>query len=155
MKPYTQLPGFTLVELMIVIAIIGILAAVGYPSYVSNIVDGRRSDAMGTLASFANAMERRYAGGANTYLGAATTGADTGAPDASVFASEAPLSGADKYYNLTIAAATATTYTLRATPKGGQASDGYLELLSTGQKQWDRDNNGSISGTENCWDESC
>lgn len=140
--------GFTLIELMIVVAIVGILAAVAYPSYQEQVKSSRRSDATGALTNFANAMER-YATVNSTYLGAAAGGADTGAP--TVFATEAPLDGSTKYYDLTINAATATTFTLRATPKGAQAGDGYMELLSTGQRRWDTDNSGSIGASETDW----
>ncbi len=52
--------GFTLIELMIVVAIIAIIAAVAYPAYTQHIIKARRSDAEGALLNFANAMERYY-----------------------------------------------------------------------------------------------
>jgi type IV pilus assembly protein PilE len=142
--------GFTLIELMIVVVIIGIIASVAYPSYQDSIKQSRRNDAQGVLTSFAAAMERRYTI-QNTFTGAAAGGADTGAPAATVFPSEAPLDGSSKYYDLTIQAATATTFTLRAAPKGAQAGDGYLELLSSGLKRWDVNGAGTV---KNCWRES-
>ncbi len=140
--------GFTLIELMIVVVIIGILAAVVYPSYQDNIKQTRRNDAQGVLTSFAAAMERRYTI-ENTFTGAAAGGANTGAP--TIFPTQSPLEGSTKYYNLTIQAATATTFTLRATPIGSQAGDGYLELLSSGLKRWDVNGAGTV---KNCWRES-
>jgi len=91
----------------------------------------------------------------NTFTGAADGGADTGSPAATLFPSEAPLDGSTKFYDLTIEAATATSFTLRATPKNAQAGTGYLELLSTGAKRWDRNVvNNTIDTTtlENTWD---
>jgi type IV pilus assembly protein PilE len=69
-------------------------------------------------------------GGANS-CGAAGTN-DTGSP--TIFSTVIPISGGTTAYNLTINAITATTYTLRATPTGTQAGDGYLNLTNDGIK---------------------
>jgi len=146
--------GFSLIELMVTVAAVGILASVAIPAYQSSVAKGRRSDAEGALMGFANAMERHFSTN-SSYLGAATAGADTGSP--SVFSTQAPVDGANKSYNLTISAAAATTYTLRATPIAGgpQATDGMLELDSTGARRWDRSNNSAFGSDENCWEKSC
>jgi len=148
MKKRKHQIGVTLIELMIVIAIIGIIAAIAYPSYQEQVKGARRVDATSALTGLANAMERHYTAN-NSYTGAGAAGGDTGSP--SIYADEAPLDGNVKFYDLSIQSATATTYTLRATPKGGQVGDGYLELLSTGQRRWDTDNSGGITTTENDW----
>ena len=152
----TDSDGFTLIELMITVAIVAILAAIAYPSYQSQVSSSRRSDAQGTLTSFALAMERFYTAN-NTYLGAAGTKAvpaNSGAPW--IFSTEAPLDGATKYYDLTIkAGATQNSYTLVATPKGAQTDDGVIELDSTGVKRWDRNDNGTFAADEACWSKSC
>ncbi|WP_081849594.1 type IV pilin protein [Marinobacter nitratireducens] len=140
--------GFTLIELMIVVVIIGVIAAFAYPSYVEYGERTRRSDAQGALLEFAAAMERHYAT-ANSYEGAATGGGDTGSPG--IFPDEAPLEGNNKFYDLTITAASGTGYTLRATPKGVQAGNGILELDSTGARRWDEDNSGGFGTGENDW----
>lgn len=142
--------GFTFVELMIVVVIVGLIAAFAYPSYNDYVERTRRSDAQGALMEFAAAMERYYASN-NSYLGAATGGGNTGAPG--IFPDEAPLEGDNKFYDLTIAAATGTAFTLRATPKGIQANDGILELDSTGAKRWDSNNDGAFGAGENDWEE--
>ncbi|WP_431474728.1 type IV pilin protein [Marinobacter sp. KM021] len=133
--------GFTLIELMIVVAIVGILAAIAYPSYQSSVEKSRRSDAQAALTAFSAAMERHYTDNGNSYLGAAASGADTGAPD--IFPTQAPLDGSTKFYDLTIGAATRNTYTLVATPKGAQAGDGALRLFSNGVREWNKDGAGS------------
>ena len=133
--------GFTLIELMIVVAIVGILAAIAYPSYQSSVEKSRRSDAQAALTAFSAAMERHYTDNGSSYLGAAASGADTGAPD--IFPTQAPLDGSTKFYDLTIGAATRNTYTLVATPKGAQAGDGALRLFSNGVREWNKDGAGS------------
>ena len=140
--------GFSLIELMIVVAIVAILAAVAVPSYQRYILKTNRSDAMAVLQGFAQAMERHYAQN-NSYLGAASGGDDDGIP--AIYSAQAPIDGAVKY-NLTIEpGTTATQYTLRATPTGAQAADGYLEITNTGLRRWDKDNSDSIEASENTW----
>ncbi|GAB5413059.1 MAG: type IV pilin protein [Congregibacter sp.] len=143
--------GFTLIELMIVLVILGVLISIGLPSYQSSIVRSGRGDAQSTLLGFAQAMERHFNQN-YTYEGAANGGNDIGAPDATVFPSQAPLDG-DAFYNLTITAADDTGFTIRATPVAGgrQDGDGFLQLDSLGRKGWDRDNDGTIAAAEFTW----
>lgn len=145
--------AFTLVELMVTVAIAGILAAIAIPSYQGSVMKSRRADAQGALAGLANAMERHFTQ-ANTYCdsggadGANSCGAagtnDTGSP--SIYPAQSPASGSAAY-NLTISAVTATTYTLSATPTGAQANDkcGTLTLTHTGVKDV------SSASVEECW----
>lgn len=128
--------AFTLVELLIVIAIIGILASIAIPSYQKSVSKSRRADAKGALLGFANAMERHFTEN-NTYEGAGGTSGtpeDTGAPR--IYSAQSPVDGATAYYNLTINAADDTTFTLHAAPTGIQANDdcGTLTLAHTGAK---------------------
>lgn len=146
--PDSHQRGFTLIELLIVVAIIGVITAFAYPSYMDYVERTRRVDAQGALLEFSAAMERHYAT-ANSYLGAASGGSDTGSPG--IFPDEAPLEGNDKYYDLTINAATGSSYTLRATPKGVQVGNGILELDSTGARRWDESGDGSFGTGENDW----
>lgn len=128
--------AFTLIELMITVAIIGILAGIAYPSYIDSVQKSRRSDATGALMGFANAMERRFTE-TNSYTGAAgttATPADTGAPR--IYPTQSPIDGGTKFYNLTINAASTTTYTLYAAPINAQSNDkcGTLTLDQTGTR---------------------
>lgn len=142
----TRCRGFTLLELMIVVAIIGIIASIAYPSYTSHMADARRADAQGALTSFANAMERYYT----------DEGSYSGSTAAEVYKTQVPVDGGTAYYSLSIQAQTSSSYTLRATPVGVQAGDGMLELDSTGARRWDRNDNGVSTDTgENCWSKSC
>lgn len=128
-----NLRGFSLLELMITLVIIGIVASVAYPSYLEQMSKTRRSDCSGALVSLGSAMERHYTLN-STYLGAAASGGNTGAP--AIFNTSCPVDGGVATYNLTIQAATASTYTVRAAPTGAQTGDkcGNLTLTSTGLK---------------------
>ncbi|HEV2040146.1 MAG TPA: type IV pilin protein [Casimicrobiaceae bacterium] len=103
--------GFTLLEVMIVCAIVSILAAIAYPSYQSSVQKSRRSEATGALLGVASQMER-WSTEKSTYAGATlgTTG---------VYANHTENS----YYDLSLTNLTATTYTIRAAPAGAQAGD--------------------------------
>lgn len=134
--------GFTLIELMIVLAIIAILVSVAYPSYQEQVREARRADAKATLVELAQFMERNFTE-ANRYdqdaAGAATTLPFT----------QAPKDGNTKYYDLALSNLSATGFTLTATPKGAQTSDTKCKTFSltqTGAKAY------TGSGTvADCW----
>ena len=144
--------GFTLVEVLIVVSIVAILAAIAVPSYQNSVAKGRRTDAMAALQGLAQAMERHYmtTGG---YTAAATGSADTGAP--TIFSTKSPIDGSQTFYNLTISIGTATAYTLTADPTNGQEGDGNITLTHTGARAWDKDDDGAYAATEDCWETSC
>ena len=150
----TNRHGFTLIEVLITLSIVGIMASIAYPSYRESIIKGRRADAQGALASFANAMSQWYVENNSSYLGAAGTvdaPEDTGTPH--IFAANAPITGETPIYTLSIENATDSTFTLRATPTGVQSGDGFLEINELGEKFWDKNDNGIIDDGlgENGW----
>lgn len=151
-----QQRGFTLIELMIVVAIVAILAAVAWPSYQNQIRSTNRADAQGALLGLAQAMERHFTQN-GTYNGAGADGADgtEGAPV--IFPTQSPLDGSNKSYNLTIqVGAGGDTYELFASPIGSQAVDGQLRLSSSGEKAWDRGNDGAYADPGDlCWNKTC
>ncbi|MEO7116887.1 MAG: type IV pilin protein [Caldimonas sp.] len=109
--------GFTLVELMIVVAIVGLLSAVALPSYQSSVRKARRADARSALATTAQLMERFATEHGATGYGTATI-SDAGGP--TVVAKATTENG---YYLLSFSNLTATAFTLRAVPQGAQARD--------------------------------
>ena len=121
MTSFTCNKGMTLIELMIVVAVVGILAAVAYPSYQEHIRKARRADAQTALMELAQFMERYYTSN-GTYVGAALP------------FTEAPKDGGAKFYDLEFSAGpAASTYTLRASPKSADACEN-LTLTHTGAK---------------------
>lgn len=123
--------GFTLIELMIVVAIIGILAAIAYPSYQQYVLRANRAEAQAILSETAQLMERRF-----TTCGTYATNA-TCATAASPTSAVQPVgaTGSGIRYNIDFSVGpTATAFTLRAAPVGGQSGDtcGTLTLSNTG-----------------------
>lgn len=102
--------GFTLIELMIVVAVIGILAAIAAPNYQCYVERSQRSSAVAVLMESSQFMERFFT--SNNGYALDSAGVPVALP-ASL--SISPREGVARY-NITIAAATATTFTLNATP---------------------------------------
>jgi len=128
--------GFTLIELMIAVAIIAILASIALPAYQEQIRKSRRAQAKADLVEYAQLAERYFTVN-NTYVGFTLP------------TSQSPReAGATARYNLPAPTTTATTFTLTANATGAQASDrcGDLSITNTGQKG----ETGSAS-LEECW----
>ena len=119
--------GFTLIELMIVVAIIGILASIAYPAYQDYVARAKRGDAKVELLSLQLAQEKYRANnityGTLAQLGVVAAGVTT-------------MLAAEGDYNLTVSNITAATYMLTATRTGSQASDkcGNFSINQAGTK---------------------
>lgn len=126
--------GFTLIELMIAVAIVGILAALAYPSYQDSVRKTHRAEAQGDLMELASFMERYFTEN-NSYT-------DGGVGPALPF-TQSPRTGT-QFYILEFSARNATTYTLRARPQGNQTADtcGAMTLTNTGA---------TAAATAGCW----
>ena len=150
----TNQQGFSLIELLISIAILGVLTMMSYPSYLDYVNQGKRQKAMADIMALASSMET-YKAQHYSYKGAAQAGADTGKPSIFNAWSPADQPEANKEYDLTIHALTdgGRGYELRATPVSGSSmsGDGMLFYGSTGVKAWDSNNNGSFATSEYCW----
>lgn len=113
--------GFTLIELMITVALVGILAAIALPNFLESIRKGRRSDAVAALQQVQQAQERYRANNPayTTDLGRLGVGATS----------------PDRHYTIAVSGASATGYVATATVAAGspQASDSRCAVLRLSQ----------------------
>ncbi|MDE2369682.1 MAG: type IV pilin protein [Burkholderiales bacterium] len=137
--------GFTLIELMVAVAVIGVLGAVAYPSYLGQIAKSRRSDAKSALLATAQSLERYYSE-RSTYAGA-TLGA--GCPgNAAAPSCVAPAASGNGFYTIAITAQSAAGFTIQATPTGTQAGD------ACGSYTYDQTGTKGVTGAlaaASCW----
>jgi len=136
MKFRKTVAGFSLIELMIALAVISILASIAYPNYMEYLQRARRAECASVLLGQANAMERRFS----------TTNSYVGALPGPV---QCPADGGPSSYVLGFAEGypTALTFVIQAVPAGAQTGDrcGTLSIDNTGLKE------ASGMTTRQCW----
>lgn len=122
--------GFTLIELMIVVAIVGILASIAYPSYTAYVLRAKRGDAKAGLLS-AQLAQEKWRANHTTYGSITDIGVSNTSPDG--------------YYAIAVFDNTASAYTATATPNH---ADSYCTKLLI-----DQDGNKTATGSDssNCW----
>ncbi len=142
-----RLKGFTLIELMIVVAVIGILAAVALPSYRQYIIRAARIEAQTELLELASLQEKIFLN-SNTYtcsVRGGYNGTSAGACDGSTVGGLGRTTGTTKDGKYTFAlvdaagvamAAAAQTFVLQATPTAGgtQVGDGVMSITESGRR---------------------
>ncbi|HXN10152.1 MAG TPA: type IV pilin protein [Steroidobacteraceae bacterium] len=135
--------GFTLVELMVTVAIVGILASIAWPSYQQSVMHGRRTDAIQSITYYRQALERCYSQNF-TYVNAAATPCPA--------ATGAAVASTNGYYTISFPLLNATQYTIQANPLGTQANDLQCQVMTVNQSgQTAAANGGGVNTTIACW----
>ncbi len=132
--------GFSLIELMIALAIVGILAAVAYPAYTEQVKRGQHSEALGILTAIAAELEA-YAASRGDYSGA-TIGA--------LYDPVGKHAVTDIYHFQLNPPSPAASYSIEAVPKvgGPLAAEGSIILYWDGRKGWDSDDDGTYEAID-------
>ncbi len=127
--------GFTLIELMIVVAIVGVLARIAYPSYQDSMIKSRRADAKSALLELSVFMERYYTTKGCYNIPDATTLACVAGNAAPALPFTTTPKSSTANYDLTVAA-TPSTFILTATPRSTvpDSKCGTLTLDNTNTK---------------------
>lgn len=149
--------GFTLIELMIAVAIIGILAAIAYPAYQEYVKKTKRVEAQAELVDIASKLQR-YKVANFTYLQPLVAPATVGLPITLANIGETvPLTiprQRQALYTITLTGVGANTWTLTATPINNttQQLDGVLSMNHRGEKCWTKGSTTCVLSATSNWD---
>lgn len=122
MNKQTKSYGFTLIELMITVAIVGILAAVAYPSYTDLVLRSNRSEAQRQLLHYANLQEQVFVDSRSYSTDMKGLGKST-----------VTIKTDSENYIISVSAQTATTFTLKAEAQSNQTNDSGCTTLTVDQ----------------------
>lgn len=134
-KPFRRNAGFTLIELMITVAVVAILAAIAYPSYQESVAKGRRAQAKTALSQAQQWLERHYS--ENYRYDQTAAGVAIADTFSAQFGTAPPAGEGSAVYTIGLATANSgRTYTLTASRAGSMASDkcGDFRVTNTGRK---------------------
>lgn len=143
-----RMNGFSLIELLVAVVIVGILAAIAMPSYRNYVIRGSRAAAQTELLELASLQEKIYLN-SNAYTASVTAAYNgTTAGGLGRTSGQTP----DGKYTLVLSGV-GQTYTLTATPVAGstQVGDGCLTIRENGLRQWHENNDACSSASPASW----
>ena len=141
--------GFTLIEMMITVAIVAILAAIAYPSYRNYVLRAHRAEGKSALLQLQVAQEKYFLQNNRYAIKAGSTNELTPAPSSGGLGIASTTENG--YYTINLTNSTATTYTATATATGGQAEDTNCTILSLTHEGKQESKNSSSTASTGCW----
>lgn len=143
--------GFTLIELMIVVTLVGILAAIAVPAYSTYVIKASREAAQSELLELSSLQEKIYLN-SNNYTNQVTA-AYTGNAATGGLGRTSGKTNDGKYTIALDIVAPAQSFTLTATPVSGtkQKGDGCLTISESGRRTWHTNNDACTTATPAAW----
>ena len=138
--------GFTLIEVLIAVAIVGILAMIAYPSYTQYVIKTKRVDVQSKMMEISQKLTQYKAANGN-FTGATIT-------DNNIYGSNAFPQTGDTTYTFTLNIPNANSWTLTAEPANSSTQDGngWICLNNQGQKYWVKGSTTCVLSATSNWD---